>query len=163
MTHVQKAYRTYRRVPEGSDVCVVWCYVMEETGEKGGKHWPFGRAITTLPHAYAGNRTVTGMLMKGVAVIAAFLRRLAERGRPFISWWHVMCILAQLATASGQAGLVLRPREWTVLLRWRIYVKALCRRWSLPDVMDYLLKRSVTICGKVTIPSVRVALTKAAK
>ena len=46
-------------------------------------------------------------------------------------------LCAQFVIISGQAGLVLRPRERTVLLRWRIYVNAFCRRRSLPDVMDF--------------------------
>ena len=40
-----------------------------------------------------------------------------------------------------------------VLLCWHTYVNAFGRR--LPDVMDYLPIRFITVCGKIIIPSVR--------
>ena len=38
---IQKAQRTYRHVLEGTDVGVLWSYVMEETGEHGENHQPW--------------------------------------------------------------------------------------------------------------------------
>ena len=39
-------------------------------------------------------------------------------------------------------------RENAVLLCWHTYVNAFWRRQYLPDVMDYLPVRSITVCGK---------------
>ena len=37
----QKAQRTYRRALEGAGVCVLWSYMVEETGEAGENHRPW--------------------------------------------------------------------------------------------------------------------------
>ena len=37
----QKAQRTYKRVLEGTDVGVLWSYMVEETGEPGENHRPW--------------------------------------------------------------------------------------------------------------------------
>ena len=93
-----------------------------------------------------------GMLMAGVAVsdvLQAF-----------------DCTRDKLMTRYVHTGTV-RERQWpgrphattarTAAFYYGIYVNTFYRRRSLPDVLDYLPIRSVTVCGKITIPSMRVA------
>ena len=55
----QKAQRTYIHVLEGADVCVLWSYVVEETGEPGdGRPLPchICRHRDSIPSRSGGKR-----------------------------------------------------------------------------------------------------------
>ena len=76
-----------------------------------------------------------------------------------ISWWHIMFILTHFATK--RTG---RLRAMTARTRQFYYVdmtnvNPFGRRLYLPDVMDYLPERSITVRGK-KISSVRTALNR---
>ena len=61
--------------------------------------------------------------------------------------------------AVRQASRYDRENE-AVSLCWHTYVNAFGRRQYLPDVIEYLPVRSITVCGKKTISSVRTALNR---